>query len=747
MPLMELTARKSACADAHGAARKGTATLKTLELWGGHECTVNAVAGEVFDQSRFSGHHDRPTDLDLFADLGLARLRYPVLWERVAPRDPAVRDWNWSDERMSRLRALGVAPIVGLVHHGSGPAYTSLIDDGFAPGLAAHAAAVAERYPWVADWTPVNEPLTTARFATLYGLWRPHARDERLFWLALLNQVDATRLAMRAIRRRNSAARLIQTEDLGRTYSTAPLADQARFDNDRRWMTWDLLEGRVVPGHAMWDHLRGHGLDDRLRTIADDPCPPDVVGVNHYLTSDRYLDDRVERYPPERVGGNGRDVYADVEAIRVLQPAPGGLAGVLDEAWLRYGRPVAVTECHAGSTREEQLRWLAEAWATAETLRARGVRIEAVTLWALLGGHNWNLLLTRHDGAYEVGAFDIRGPRPRPTALADFARRLAKGEATPDPAQGPGWWRRDIRLQYRAAFRVAADCNPPPERLTRWTTARPILITGATGTLGKALARACEWRGLDYRLTSRDRLSLDAPEQIGAALDGMAPWLVINAAGFVRVDDAEREAAACMAANADGATRLAAACAERGLPFVTFSSDLVFDGALRRPYVESDATRPLNVYGASKQVAEIGILALSGRSLVIRTSAFFSAFDPHNFAAHVRALAARGETIEAADDLVVSPTYVPHLADAALDLAIDGEVGLWHLANAGAMDWACFARAILTATGGDASRVRGCPAELFGWPARRPSRVPLGSERGAVMPTLDEGLARYAADL
>ncbi len=202
-----------------------------------------------------------------------------------------------------------------------------------------------------------------------------------------------------------------------------------------------------------------------------------------------------------------------------------------------------------------------------------------------------------------------------------------------------------------------------------------------------------------------------------------------------------------MAANAAGAVAFATVCAERDVPFVTLSSDLVFDGRAARPYVESDETNPLNVYGRSKQAAETGVLALEGRALVVRTAAFFSAFDPHNFAAHVRRLAARGEVIEAADDLVISPTYVPHLVDALLDLAIDGETGLWHLANAGATDWASFARAILEATGGDPSLVRGCPAEVFGWPARRPRRVPLASERGAVMPTLEEGLARYASDL
>jgi dTDP-4-dehydrorhamnose reductase len=411
--------------------------MRALELWGGHECTVNAVGDLTFDQSRLGGHHERPEDLERFAGLGISRLRYPVLWERVAPTDPARQDWRWSDARLIRLRELGIQPIVGLIHHGAGPAYTSLVDDGFASGLAAHAAAAAERYPWVDDWTPVNEPLTTARFSALYGLWRPHLTDERSFWLALLNQIDATRLAMREIRRRNPAARLIQTEDLGRTYATTPLLDQAAFDNQRRWMTWDLLEGRVVPGHPFWERLAGYGFADRLRAIADDPCPPDVIGINHYLTSDRYLDHRVERYAPSRRGGNGREVYADVEAVRVLLPEPAGLSGVLDEAWTRYGRALAVTECHIGCSREEQMRWLAEAWSVAGDLRERGVAVEAVTAWALLGGHNWNVLLTSADGVYEPGAFDVRGPAPRPTALAGLIRSLATGSPLPEAAKPP----------------------------------------------------------------------------------------------------------------------------------------------------------------------------------------------------------------------------------------------------------------------------------------------------------------------
>jgi len=722
--------------------------MTPLELWGGHECTLNRVGDDFIDQTVLSGHQARVDDLDLFAGLGVKALRYPALWERISPDRPDVRDWRWTDERLARLRSLNVRPILGLVHHGSGPRYTNLLDEGFAPGLAAHAGAVAERYPWVRDWTPVNEPLTTARFSALYGHWYPHVRDETAFWTALLNQVDATRLSMRAIRAVNPTARLIQTEDLGKTYSTRAVAHQASFDNDRRWMSWDLLCGAVVPGHPLWERLERFGLSGRLAAIADDPCPPDVIGVNHYLTSERFLDHRLERYPPDRRGGNPFVEFADVEAVRVLQPQPEGLEGVLQEAWDRYRIPLAVTETHNGCTREEQMRWTREAWDVAGRLQVRGVPVEAVTAWALLGSHDWNSLLTRQAGHYECGVFDVRGPQPRPTAVAGMLAALAGGGSSDHPAlDGEGWWRRDIRLQFQPVFRSTQTPEPRREWRAVRGVGRPVLIAGATGTLGKALARSCEWRNIGYMLTDRRRLDLADPASIAAALEAYDPWAVINAAGWVRVDDAEAHATACHDANALGAERLARACAERSIGCLGFSSDLVFDGRAGRPYVESDPTNPLNAYGASKADAERLVAAAHPGALMIRTAAFFSPYDPYNFAAWVVRELSAGREIAAAEDAVVSPTYVPDLVDAALDLLVDGDSGIWHLANQGAVSWAAFAREIAGRLDLDTELIRGCPAADMGWPARRPAFVPLASERGALLPTLDNALDRYAAAL
>ncbi len=414
--------------------------MNSLELWGGYECTVNRVGDEWFDQTPRSGHEDRIEDLQLFADLGIRSLRYPALWERISPDRPDRWDFRWTDERLKELRQLGINPILTLCHHGSGPHYTSLIDDSFAPGLAQHAAAVAARYPWVRDWTPVNEPLTTARFSALYGLWYPHTKDERLFWAALLNEIDATRLAMREIRRINPAARLVQTDDLGYCHATEPLQFEADFQNERRWIGWDLLCGMVVPGHALWDRIKSFGFAERLKAIAADPCPPDIIGINHYLSSERLMDHRIERYPNRSVADRtvalcGGVPKIDVDAIRNREEGVLGLPALIEQAWQRYGRTIAITECHNGATREEQVRWFMEVWEGAEALRKRGVDLCAVTAWSLLGSHDWIRMVTRFVGHYETGVYDVRTGMPRPTLLASVLKDLATGGKPSLPAE------------------------------------------------------------------------------------------------------------------------------------------------------------------------------------------------------------------------------------------------------------------------------------------------------------------------
>lgn len=426
-----------------------------MGLWGGTECTFNQVQEQTVDQLALTGHADRLSDIDRFHALGLRVLRVPLLWERIeTARD--VRHWDWADAYMARLQALGIRPIVGLVHHGSGPAWADLTSRDFVTGLAAFAGAVAERYPWVRDWTPVNEPLTTARFGCLYGHWCPHLKDADAFWNALLTQVEGVSAAMREIRKRRPDARLIQTEDFGRIYATGPCRDQADFENQRRYLTWDLLAGTVDVAHPLRADLDAAGLGARLDALAAEPCPADVIGMNHYVTSDRFLDHRLEPYPAGSHGGNGRMAYADVEAVRVVPDWRPRWRENLSDLALRYGRPVAVTECHIGCTADEQIAWLARCWQAASKARQDGVDVEAVTVWALVGSAGWDRLLCGADHAYEAGVFDVSQGEPRPTPLADFISRLATGVCDLPTLQG--WWMEPERL----IFDAAAPRRPPP---------------------------------------------------------------------------------------------------------------------------------------------------------------------------------------------------------------------------------------------------------------------------------------------
>ena len=428
-----------------------------------------------------------------------------------------------------------------------------------------------------------------------------------------------------------------------------------------------------------------------------------------------------------------------------------GIEALLAAAWERYGAPLAVTECHNGASRDEQLRWVNEVWGACETLRATGADIRAVTAWSLVGAVDWNSLLTRRDNSYEPGVFDIRGEgAPRETALAPLWRALAKGEPPPptiaDTAQG--WWRRETRFTLpRRVDLLAPSPTPRREPASVAATAAPLLILGASGTLGRAFARRCEAQALPFVLADRATVPLGDEAAARRTLRALRPSAVINCAGWVRVDDAEAEADACVLANTAGPVALARACAEEDIHFVAFSSDLVFDGRKGLAYVEEDEPRPLGVYGASKAAMEQGLTALGGRNLIIRTAAFYQAHDAHNFGVHVLRALERGERIQAAVDSRMSPTHVPELVEAVIDLVIDGEVGLRHVAGGGpGVSWADFADLIAEAAGYGPNRIDRMAGASLGWRATRPADATLGTSKGSLLPPLERSVERFVGE-
>lgn len=421
-------------------------TVAAPQLWGGVECTINRVGELFFDQYAWAGHREHlEADLERIAGLGVQALRVGLHWEHFA----ATGSWESSDRMLNKLRELEIRPIAGLLHHGSGPPGVSLMDEQFAEGLAEYARKVAERYPWLMDYTPVNEPQTTARFSGLYGHWYPHHRSMESYARALVNEIKGVTLAMQAIRSIQPKARLIHTEDGGVTHSTAELVGYREEREQRRWLGTDLLCGRVDEGHPMLDFLTLHGVRrDDVLWFQENSCPPDVLGLNYYVTSDRFLDHRTELYPPYSAGGDsGTEPLVDIEAVRVWDGDLGGVETILLEAWQRYGLPVAITEAHLGGPQEDQVRWLAEVWAGAQAACQAGVDVQAVTVWALLGLWNWSNLCTQDARSYEPGVFNSPTGELGETALVKIVQGMARGES-PRPKEGQGWWRRRDRFAY-----------------------------------------------------------------------------------------------------------------------------------------------------------------------------------------------------------------------------------------------------------------------------------------------------------
>ena len=210
-----------------------------------------------------------------------------------------------------------------------------------------------------------------------------------------------------------------------------------------------------------------------------------------------------------------------------------------------------------------------------------------------------------------------------------------------------------------------------------------ILITGSGGQLGRALLELPTAHEL-IPLTHSD-LDLTSFSEVREAVTSYRPEIVINAAAYTNVDEAESDRERAYRVNAGGPGNLAVATAELRIPLLTISSDYVFDGLAGRPYHEFDRTNPLSVYGSSKLAGEKTVAALNPRHYIVRTAWLFHTIG-RNFPRTMLAQADR-QMVRVVNDQHGSPTYAPHLASALATLIETGAYGTYHLASGGAASW------------------------------------------------------------
>jgi dTDP-4-dehydrorhamnose reductase len=270
-----------------------------------------------------------------------------------------------------------------------------------------------------------------------------------------------------------------------------------------------------------------------------------------------------------------------------------------------------------------------------------------------------------------------------------------------------------------------------------------LLVLGSGGMLGRAVARDAARLGHDVVALGHADLDVTDAANVGRIVAAVGPRAIVNCAGFTDVDGAEAHEAHALRVNGDGAGHVARAAADAGARVVHVSTDYVFDGAKREPWLESDAVNPIGAYGRSKLVGEEQVAAATDEHAIVRAAWLFGA-GGRNFVDTMLALGEERDEVSVVTDQVGSPTWTVHLAEGLVELAERGDVGILHATGGGACSWYELAVEIFDRAG-LRCRVLPTTSDRFPRPARRPAYSVLGTERdeAPVLPPWQDGVAAY----
>lgn len=270
-----------------------------------------------------------------------------------------------------------------------------------------------------------------------------------------------------------------------------------------------------------------------------------------------------------------------------------------------------------------------------------------------------------------------------------------------------------------------------------------IAITGAGGMLGQDMVATAD--AVHHEVAAYTRADLDVTDEraVLRAFERDLPALVINCAAYTDVDGAETDEIAAFTINEDGARNVAAAAAAIGARVIQISTDYVFDGTKREPYVESDPVGAVGVYGRSKLAGEIAVAEANPRHLIVRTSWLYG-LGGKNFVETMLGLAAERSELLVVNDQIGCPTYTRQLADAVIDFADYERLGVMHICGGESCSWYDFAREIFRQSQVEVAVLSGT-TEMLARPAPRPAYSVMVSEREETpkLPRWDHGLHAY----
>jgi dTDP-4-dehydrorhamnose reductase len=253
-----------------------------------------------------------------------------------------------------------------------------------------------------------------------------------------------------------------------------------------------------------------------------------------------------------------------------------------------------------------------------------------------------------------------------------------------------------------------------------------ILVTGTQGQVARALVQ-CGYNSPHIEIVAfgRPELDLEKLESISAAVARSRPDLIVNAAAYTAVDKAETEPEKAYSINRDGAAAIAKSANQLGVPLIHLSTDYVYSGEKTEPYLESDGTGPLGVYGESKLSGEVAVVAACPGAIILRTAWIYSPFG-NNFVKTMIRLGRERSVLKVVADQLGNPTSALDIARAILFMApqVYGKSGVFHLAGTGSCSWYEFAREIFEQCkpyGGSWPKVEAITTSDYPTPAKRPS--------------------------
>jgi len=371
----------------------------------GIECSAPVIAAGIRqDELRKTGHWDRVAeDVALVAGTGITFLRYGIPFHVVAA-DPSRLDWAWTDRALAELRKRDIEPIADLLHFGLPDDLTGFGDPRLPDRYAAFAEAFARRYPWVRYYTPVNEPLISARFSAQLGWWNERRTDDRSYVAAIDGASTCAVLGMAAIRARRGDAIFLQSDTCEGFAAANPGAtDRVRFLNELRFAAWDLTYGRR-PGALVVEWLANNGLgEDRLAWFgANGSSQGCIVGHDFYA---------------------GNEWLVDTDGSVRVNPQPMGYAALAHDYHGHFQLPFMLSETNAGAPYAEA--WLNSIWTEVTAILDAGLPIRGICWYGFVDHVDWDSALREVNGTpNECGLVSLDrhlhgvGERYRELALA-----------------------------------------------------------------------------------------------------------------------------------------------------------------------------------------------------------------------------------------------------------------------------------------------------------------------------------------